>query len=311
MSPQFLLFAPALAKASLVPVLEYAKSDRWKFPFAPHDLGTYPHATGQVYGGGEKSAHDQMPVEETGNMLILLAAIAHADGNADFAAPYWPLVRKWARFLKDEGFDPERQLCTDDFAGHLAHNVNLSAKAIEALGAYAMLCDLRGEKSEADEYRKLALDMAKRWTEAAADGVHLRLAFDKPGTWSQKYNLAWDRALELNLFPRDVINRDVTFYLKKQQKYGLPLDGRKSWTKVDWLAWTASLSGSRTDFDAIIAPLWTFLNETPDRVPMTDFYHTDTGKRAGFQARSVVGGVFMPMLQDREMWKKWSSRSKR
>jgi hypothetical protein len=99
--------------------------------------------------------------------------------------------------------------------------------------------------------------------------------------------------------------------LKKQQKYGLPLDSRKGWTKVDWLAWTASLSGSLTDFDAIIAPLWKFLNDTPDRVPMTDFYHTDTGKRAGFQARSVVGGVFMPMLQDREMWKKWSSRSKR
>ena len=62
-----------------------------------------------------------------------------ADGNAEFASQYWPLVQKWARFLRDKGFDPERQLCTDDFAGHLAHNVNLSAKAIVALGCYAML----------------------------------------------------------------------------------------------------------------------------------------------------------------------------
>jgi hypothetical protein len=308
-APLFLLMSPALTRAMLEPIMHYAgASGRWRFPFAPHDLGQYPHANGQVYGGGEKTEKDQMPVEESGNMILLAAALAQAEGKADFAERYWPSLRQWADYLTTEGFDPANQLCTDDFAGHLARNVNLSAKAIVALGAYGGMCEMLGKKDEASARRRTAQTFAVKWVRMADDGDHFRLAFDKPGTWSQKYNLVWDRVLGLGLFPAAVTAKEVAYYKKVQKPFGLPLDNRKDYTKLDWVTWTASLADSRQDWDALLGPACAFLSATPQRVPMTDWYWTTDARREGFQARSVVGGVFIKMLCDKDIWRKWARR---
>jgi hypothetical protein len=307
-APFFLLFNPALLEAQMRPIMDYAQMTRWRFPFAPHDIGTYPHANGQVYGGGEDNELNQMPVEESGNMLILTLALAEAQGNTKFAERYWPVLTKWAEYLREKGLDPENQLSTDDFAGHLAHNANLSIKAILALGSYGKLAEKTGHAAEAAKYRALAQDFAKRWIDLAADGDHYKLAFDKPGTWSQKYNLVWDRLLGLNLFPADIARKEMVFYLKSQEKYGLPLDNRQKYTKLDWIVWTATLADSRADFEALVKPAYSFAQDSPMRVPLSDWYWTTDAKQRGFQARSVVGGVFIKMLAEPGMWKKWASR---
>ncbi|MEI6075252.1 MAG: DUF4965 domain-containing protein [Verrucomicrobiota bacterium] len=308
MSPLFLLFGPSLSKAMLVPALDYASSSRWQFPFAPHDLGTYPLANGQVYGGGERTEQNQMPVEETANLIILTTALAEQEGNADFAAKYWPVLAKWADYLQAKGFDPERQLCTDDFAGHLAHNVNLSAKAIVALGAYGRLCALHGLADVGQQYNALASQFAARWVKEADDGDHFRLAFDQPGTWSQKYNLIWDRVLGLKLFSDEVLAREMAYYPKVMEKFGLSLDNRKPYAELPWSFWTTALTGKRADFDRLLDPIYDYARQTPSRVPFPDFYWTRTAKEAGMHARPVMGGIFICPLLDQAMWHKWASR---
>lgn len=308
-SPFFLLLNPDLLKAQLVPILQYAQMPRWSFKFAPHDLGQYPLANGQVYGGGEKNENNQMPVEESGNMLILMAALAKVEGESPWMKAYFPLLTKWAEYLRDKGFDPEDQLSTDDFAGKLARNANLSLKSIIALASYADLARRLGDTKAYDAYMDLARRNAKRWEEIARDGDHYVLAFDKAGTWSQKYNLVWDKLLGFDLFTPDVARREVAFYREKQNRYGLPLDNRETYTKLDWIVWSASL-GDQRDFEALVEPVFNFLHETPTRVPMTDWYWTLDAKQRGFQARSVVGGVYVKMLMDSKTWNSWADRAK-
>jgi len=310
-APFFLFFNPELLQAQLKPVMEYAALPRWKWPFAPHDLGTYPQANGQVYGGGERTEEDQMPVEESGNLLILVAAMEGEMGNWDFARQYWPQFQKWAEYLKQEGLDPANQLSTDDFAGHLAHNANLSIKAIEGLAAFAEMARGLGKADVADEYRRQAHEMAEKWQSMAVDGDHYKLAFDRAGTWSQKYNLVWDQVLGLGLFPARVRQTEVAFYLRHLNRFGLPLDNRASYTKLDWETWTATLADNPADWTALMEPIGRWINEGPTRVPLTDWYDTKSGQQEAFQARSVVGGVYIKVLADKSLAGKWRNRAER
>ena len=309
--PLLLYTSAELTRATLRPILEYASSDKWNYDYAPHDLGQYPLATGQVYSmgtdpktGKPHADADRMPVEECGNMLIALAALAQKEGNANFAEKWWPTVTKWAEYLRRFGFDPGDQLCTDDFAGHLAHNANLSLKSILALRSYAMLVEMRerarGEPSDGSDRLKLdSLIMSMQWVKAAQGGRDgaTRLAFDQPETWSLKYNLVWDSVLGFDLFPDEVFRVETAAYVRFANKFGVPLDSRKTYTKADWTMWCAAMADNREEFDSLVAGVYRFADETPSRVPLSDWYETvGEGKMVGFLARSVVGGFLMPML---------------
>ncbi len=299
-TPMFLLYNPELVKGMMRPVYKYAESEDWKFDFAPHDVGQYPLLNGQVYA--ENRLEWQMPVEECGNMLVMEANVAIATGDASFAKKHLELLEKWSRYLIEYGTDPGHQLCTDDFAGHLAHNCNLSLKAIMGLQGMSVIMNMLGNAEKSAFYRAEAEKMAATWMKTAvnADGT-TRLAFDRPDSYSMKYNMVWDRAWKSGLFTQEFMDAEIADNMKHFNEYGMPLDSRADYTKSDWLVWVASMASSDEVFAQYVAPLWKAYNETPSRVPMSDWYDTVSGKWVSFRNRTVQGGLFMRVLMNKMM----------
>ena len=288
-APLFLAYNPDLQKGMMTSIFEYSRSGRWTKPFAAHDIGTYPIANGQVYGG-------DMPIEEAGNMLTLAAQLSIQDGNVDYVQPYWDILTEWTDYLVENGQDPSNQLCTDDFAGHWPHNCNLSVKAIMGIAGYALMARIKGDNATADRYMETARKMAKKWEADAREGDHYKLAFDRNNTWSQKYNMIWDKLWNTNLFGQEVMQRELDYYLKQQNSYGLPLDIRKDYTKTDWIMWSAAMANDKDTFLKFVEPIYKYMDETQSRVPTSDWHDTKTGLMIGFKARSVVGGYWMRLL---------------
>jgi len=312
--PILLKYCPELVNALCRPVLEFASMPVWDRDFAPHDVGRYPYATGQVYGytgalacgdvvpplylypagAGLYDDRYQMPVEECGNMLIMLEAAASFGAGDVLARRYAPLLEGWVRYLDRYGDDPGEQLCTDDFAGHLAHNANLAAKAMVGVACYARLLRRFGQEASAARWESRAHEMARHWLERC--GAHpTPLTLDGEG-YSMKYNLVWDLALGLGLLPEAFYQEETRSYLDKLNRYGMPLDSRADYTKSDWLSWCAAMARDGATRRALLAPLALYLRETKTRVPFSDWYDTRTGDYVEFIARSVQGGLFMPML---------------
>lgn len=301
--PLFLIYDPSLVEAMLNPVFRMLEEGLWNYEFAPHDVGTYPLANGQVYGysfhhrARRLPLESQMPVEECGNMLLCVAALCKAEGSLDYFQQHREPLEQWAEYLVKTGYNPENQLCTDDFAGHLAHNCNLSVKAICALGAYAkMLLDC-GEKEKAAYYGDKAKVYAAQWEIEALDGECYRLAFDQPGTWSLKYNMVWDKLLKLDLFSEHVYELELAWYKKQMKPYGIPLDSRCDNTKSDWEMWTTKLFDDKEYTNMVVEGMWAYLCETPDRVPFSDLTFVSYPIMREFQARTVQGGLFIPLLE--------------
>ena len=182
--------------------------------------------------------------------------------------------------------------------GHLPRNANLALKAIIGIGAYAQLAQLLEMPGVADKYSEIARSYAAKWQELARDEGHTRLAYDAAGSWSMKHNLIWDRLLGLDLFPKSVGDAEVAWYLKVQKKYGLPVDQRTDTSLIDWALWSIALADKDADFQKLFAPIFNYANETPSRVPLSDWFITTDAKMKGFQARPVVGGIYIKLLQD-------------
>ena len=298
--PLYLKYCPQLMEGMMNPIFHLADTVQWPFPYAPHGMGQYPLANGQVYGLNHHThvldEKYQMPVEESGNMLLCVAAVCKAENSIEYAVKHKEILTRWTDYLVSVGWNPENQLCTDDFAGHLAHNCNLSIKGILGIAAWAKLLGQMGEKEQEQKYRAEAEKLAREWEKAAFDGDHYRLTFDGEGTWSLKYNLVWDTLLDLNVFDRKVAETEVKYYLTKMNPYGIPLDSRCDYTKSDWEMWTTMLTDNVEYRDKIIDTMWEAVCDMDRRAPFPDWYHTEKAVAEGFQNRSVQGALFIRLL---------------
>ncbi len=300
--PLFYIYNIELVKGMLRPIFDYAKTKEWKYDFAPHDVGIYPKLNGQQYGYkyclGAFDDNLHMPVEECGNMIICSYAVCKKEGNNSFAESNKELLTKWAEYLKEYGMDPGDQLCTDDFNGHLNHNCNLSIKCIIGLYCY-------GELFNDESYKQKAREYAAEWEKLASEGDHYKLSFDLTDSWSIKYNIIWDKIWNFGLFSDEVFEKECKYYSTKMKKYGLPLDYRSDIGKLDWLMWSAAMTDDKQYRNQVIESICNMINETRQRVPLTDYYNVATGEQEvygyykapiGFNNRTVVGGLAILMM---------------
>ena len=290
-SPLFLCYNPELLKAMLNPFFYYSESGKWNKPFPAHDLGGYPFVNGQAKGG-------DLPVEHAGNMLIMVAAMAKVEKDASYAKKHWETLSRWADYLMENGVDTGKQIDADSFAGRYSHNANLSIKGILGIASYALLAQMLGKQEESETYMAAAKEMANEWEKLASDGDHYRLAFDQTDSWGQKYNLIWDKLLDLHVFPDRVVELETAFYMTELNTYGCPLHSKTDYAKADWTVWTAALQNDRLMFRKFILPLYKYMDENKWRVPMADTYNVVNQKtRVTSWGRPVAGAYFIKLLE--------------
>ncbi|MEO6887770.1 MAG: DUF1793 domain-containing protein, partial [Ktedonobacteraceae bacterium] len=272
----------------------------WPKVFAVHDLGaSYPNASGHNDGNEE-----DMPIEESANMLLMVSAYLHTLSAGDahtYATAHYPILKQWADYLVPNTLDPAFQNQTDDFTGFIAHSSNLALKGILAVGAMGQIGGFAGNSADAQYYANQASSLIGQWVTKSQDssGQHLKLAYDQDSTWSLKYNAFFDKLLGLNLVPTSVLQEEANWYKSKENPYGIPLDNRHTYTKADWEMWTAASTSDLALRQYFINALYQFANTSSSRIPFTDWYETISDVQVGFQARPVIGGLFSILARTR------------
>ncbi|RYP78349.1 hypothetical protein DL771_000534 [Monosporascus sp. 5C6A] len=294
--PLLLYLNPQLVQYLLKPLFLNQENGHYPKRSAIHDLGIFPLAKGYPDGNDEP-----MPLEECGNMIIMVLAYAQRTGDVDYLEAHYPILKQWAGFLVDESLIPAHQLSTDDFAGMLANQTNLALKGIIGLRAMSEIADLTGHTEDAASFGDTARSYIDQWQDLginkAADLPHTTLSYGDESSHGLLYNLYANSLLGFgyDFVPKSVYDWQSAFYPTVALKYGVPLDTRHTWTKTDWIMWTAAIASEDTR-NTFIRLLARWISETTTHMAFTDLYDAATGDypSAGlrFTARPVVGGHF-------------------
>jgi hypothetical protein len=254
----------------------------------------YPNAIGH-----DDQKAEPMPIEECGNLLVLVLAYVRATRDTAWADQYLHLLRKYADYLVENSVEIAKQLSSNDAAGPLANETNLAIKAAVGLKAF-------GELSGLSEYSRLGEERANLFftqglgTDEAKSHFVLQYP-DKPTSWKIPYNLYPDVLFDLKTFPEKAYQMGNTFFKSVRGEYGVPLDHRQEWAKTDWNMW---LAGTLDDMDTrreFIDDLWAFMSNGKHNWPFSDRYIATSakGREPGHpvlcRARPTVGGHFALM----------------
>jgi hypothetical protein len=292
-SPLLLYFNPAWLKLLLDPVYIVQENGLWSKDFSIHDIGFhYPNATGHA-----TEQTQEMPLEESGNMLILSLAYAQKTNDTAFLTQHYALLHQWTSYLISNTLIPATQQSTDDFAGSLANQTNLALKGIIAIRAMSAIANLTAHPTDSSNFSQIATSYITTWQtlglNTASSPPHSTLAYNNASSHGLLYNLYADALLQTHLVPRAVYEMQSAFYPTIAEAFGVPLDTRHGWAKNDWEMWAAAVAGESTRTE-MVARLAKWIGETSTGSPATDLYEAATGGYGPvpFAARPVVGGWF-------------------
>ncbi|EIN10412.1 DUF1793-domain-containing protein [Punctularia strigosozonata HHB-11173 SS5] len=288
--PIFLYLNPALGKYLLLPLFEYQATGQYPNKWSVHDMGaSYPKALGHNDGNDEP-----MPVEESGNMLIMTLSYTQKANDNSLISTYESLLDQWTQFLITDSLIPANQISTDDFAGSLANQTNLAIKGIIGIKAMSVVADRLGDSAKSSNYSSIASSYVTQFQTLATSktGPHLTLSYNDDASWGLSYNLYADKLLETNLFPASIYSEQTAWYPTVAQSFGVPLDTRHTYTKSDWQIWTAAIATETSTRDLFISSVRKYAADGESSQPLGDWYETTNGAVEGFRARPVVGGHF-------------------
>jgi len=289
--PIFLYLNPALGKYLLEPLFQYQASGLYPNLWSIHDMGSnYPKALGHNDGRDEA-----MPVEESGNMLIMTLGYTQRSNDKTLITKYQKLLNQWTQFLISESLIPANQLSTDDFAGTLANQTNLAIKGTIGIKAMSIIEGLLGNTAAAANYSSIAMSHAPQIvgfaTGTGANGLkHFELSYGNPDSWGLSYNLMADKLLGTDVFAESIFEQQSAWYPTVAQEFGVPLDTRHTYTKSDWQIWTAAIATDITTRDLFVSSVRKYIASGVNSAPFSDWYETTNAKTQGFRARPVVGG---------------------
>ncbi|OBZ70065.1 hypothetical protein A0H81_09936 [Grifola frondosa] len=286
--PLFLYTNPAIGKGLLLPIFEYQATGQYPNEWCVHDLGAhYPQALGHNDGQDLN-----MPVEESGNMLIMTLSYTQQTNDTSLLTTYYDLLDQWTQFLIADSLTPADQPSTDDFAGSLANQTNLAIKGIIGIKAMSELAALAGDTAKSANYSTIAATYVREFQQLAnsSDDKHLTLAYGNDSSWGLTYNLYADKLLNTAVFPESVFNMQTNWYNSVTNDYGLPLDTRHTYTLSGWEIWTAAFVTSSSLRDSLISLVRKYASDGQGSQPFGDWYDATTGAVINtFKARPVVG----------------------